>query len=130
MAWNNLAGVGNLLATLGQLQGVGQWQKGTSKGKGAHKGGKAKGKGKGYDKGNDSEARCFQCLWDDCKAAETHKTTWDSACCHSCERPKGIAKSPPFERLTTWAYEARCKDKTGTKDNDTDNKDRCLGGKN
>ena len=131
MAWNNLAGVGNLLATLGQLQGLGQWQKGASKGKGANKGGKAK--GKGNDKGGDVEFRCFQCLWDDCKAAEAHKVTWDSACCYSCERPKGVAKSPPLERLTTWAYEARCEDsnnKTGTKGNGADYKDKNPGGKN
>ena len=129
MAWNNLAGVGKLLATLGQLQGVGQWQqKGASKGKGAHKGsGKAKGKGKSHGKGTDNELRCFQCLWDDCKAATSHKATWDSGCCHSCERPKGIAKSPPLERLTSWAYEARRKDKAGSNDACTE---KSLGGKN
>ena len=129
MAWNNLAGVGNLLATLGQLQGVGNWQqKGGGKGKGAHKGGgkaKGKGKGQGHGKGTEEAQRSFQCLWDDCKAACTHKETWDSSHCHCCERYKGVAKSPPLERLTTWAFEARCKDKAAAStDGNTDkNKD-------
>ena len=100
MAWNNLAGVGNLLATLGQLQGVGQWQQKGAKGKGAHKGGgKAKGKGKGSEDG-------FQCLWDDCQAAAAHQVTVGKPCCHKCGRAKGVCKSPPLERLIKSKYES------------------------
>ena len=123
MAWNNIAGVSSLLTALGQMQGVGSWQlKGGGKGKSTHKGGgkaKGKGKGQGHGKGTEEAQRCFQCLWDDCKAACSHQETWDSSQCHGCTRYKGVAKSPPLERLVPWAYAARCTDKAAA---NSDNK--------
>ena len=109
------------MASLSQLSGGGSWQK---KGSGKSKG-KDKGKGKG--KGKDSNAaagdnECFQCIWDDCKAAEGQKVTWAKPCCHSCGRPKGVAKSPPLERLVAWAFEERRKKQT---ENDKD-KDKAI----
>ena len=103
MAWGNQAGVGNLLETLGQLQGIGHWlKKGNSKGKGMPKG---KGKGKGWAASPDTDDTCFQCLWDDCQAATGKQVTWGKPCCHKCGRAKGTAKSPPIERVVQWQYD-------------------------
>ena len=108
MAWGDLAAVGKLMTTLGQLSGVGSWQKGSGKSKGKKDRDKGKGKGKQVSSPSNDTDGCFQCRWDDCKAAEAQKVTWGwKTCCHGCGRAKGIAKSPPLERLAPWAYEER-----------------------
>ena len=95
MAWGNLAGVSKLLTSLQQLEGGGVWGKNS---------GKSSSKGWGKGKNGDE---CFTCLWDDCWAAQAQKVTWGKSNCFGCGRHKGVAKSPPLERITEKAMQVR-----------------------
>ena len=109
MAWNDMAKVGQLLASLGQLSNTnGAWQTaGSGKGKWA----KAFSKGKSKDNAKDTGGtECFLCLWDDCAAAQKQVETWSGkSACYCCGRAKGTAKAPPVERLVETAYLAQLK---------------------
>ena len=93
MAWEDLAKVGQLLASLGELSATkGLWQSAAKKAKGAGKGlahGNDKGKGKGTTR---------HCQWQDCKAGVGKQATWGGVPnCHCCHRP--FSRAPPVEML-------------------------------
>ena len=100
MAWGDLAKVGQLLSSLGQLSDTtGAWKlvPKQARGKGA-----GKGAGKDSDKGN-GKGSSRQCPWDGCKSAERNQATWGGVPnCHCCK--KSFARTPPVEQMVDWAY--------------------------
>ena len=97
MAWGDLAKVGKLLASLGELSGPnGAWSK---------KGAGSKGAGKSNDKDQGKGKTATKpCHWGDCKAAKGEKATWGGCPnCFCCNRP--FSKAPPVEKMVDWAYQ-------------------------
>ena len=89
--------------TRAEMQMVEAMRNGNQKGGGKGGGGKGIG-GKSASK---TDQVTFICKWADCKAGTQQTATIGQTLCHCCKRARGIAMSPPLEKMSQRAYNVR-----------------------